>query len=86
MATDHKTKNQKPGCAAPATGHCINLLKIPETTINTARVGPIKKQTEPILELFQDPSRSMVNIVTLPERMPVNETLDFMNIIRKLNS
>jgi len=70
---------------APATGHCINLLKIPETTINTARVGPIKNQTEPILELFQDPVRSMVNIVTLPEKMPVNETLEFMDIVRKLN-
>ena len=70
---------------APATGHCINLLNIPRATIDAVKFGPIKTQTQPIYDLFTDPERTLVNIVTLPEEMPTSETIEFAERIRGMS-
>ena len=42
------------------------------------RVGVVRQQTEWMIEILQDPATTGVVIVTTPEEMPVNETLDLM--------
>jgi hypothetical protein len=43
---------------------------------DAVRVGPVKRQSEWLVEMLQDPKRSRVHLVTLPEEMPVSETLE----------
>ncbi len=61
---------------APATGHGITFLRFPQVAIDTVRVGPIAKSAEDIRDMLLDESKTSVNLVTLPEELPVNETID----------
>lgn len=61
---------------APATGHGLGLLRVPRVIVDVAPPGPLRKEAERAWELFQDPARSGVLLVTLPEDMPTNETLE----------
>jgi anion-transporting ArsA/GET3 family ATPase len=60
----------------PATGHGLALLEAPRTYASLARVGPIHRQALRIDESLRDQSFTALLGVTLPEEMPVNETLE----------
>jgi anion-transporting ArsA/GET3 family ATPase len=62
---------------APATGHGLSLLRVPETLLNMIQVGPIANQTRTVLETLQDPSKTGIVQVTLAEELPVKEALEF---------
>jgi len=62
---------------APASGHGVGLLKTPQTYREIARVGPIRRQAGYILEFLEDPDRTAVVAVALPQEMPVTETIEF---------
>jgi anion-transporting ArsA/GET3 family ATPase len=40
------------------------------------RVGPVKRQSDWLIGMLRDPQRTRVHLVTLPEEMPVTETLE----------
>jgi anion-transporting ArsA/GET3 family ATPase len=61
---------------APATGHAITFLTSASGLVNAARGGPLRSQANEVVELLADPSRCRVILVTLPEDMPVNETIE----------
>ncbi len=61
---------------APATGHGITFLRFPQVAIDTVRVGPIAKSAEQMRDLFLDKNTTSVNLVTLAEELPVNETIE----------
>jgi anion-transporting ArsA/GET3 family ATPase len=61
---------------APATGHGITFLRFPQAAIDTVRVGPIAKSAEQMRDLFLDEHLTSVNLVTLAEELPVNETME----------
>lgn len=61
---------------APATGHGIAMLRIPEVILDVAPPGPMHTAAERIRDLLHDPQKTWVNLVTLPEEMPVNETIE----------
>jgi anion-transporting ArsA/GET3 family ATPase len=61
---------------APAAGHMLTFLSAPLGLSDAVRVGPIKRQADWLLEMLQDPKRTRVHLVTLPEEMPVAETLE----------
>jgi anion-transporting ArsA/GET3 family ATPase len=60
---------------APATGHGLSFLQTPQVLRDMIAVGPIREQTEKVQALLRDRQRTMLNIVTLPEDLPVSETL-----------
>ena len=68
---------------APATGHGIALLRAPRTFGDIARVGPIARQALKIDAFLRDGARTGVIAVSLPEEMPVNETLDLGGRLRE---
>ncbi len=70
---------------APATGHGIDMLKVPRVLLDVAPGGPLRRDAERAWRLFQDPTHSGVVIVTLPEEMPANETIELATAIRGLN-
>ena len=61
---------------APAAGHMATFLKAPQGLADAVRVGPVRRQSEWLDEMLTDPKRSRVHLVTLPEEMPVGETLE----------
>lgn len=60
---------------APATGHGLFLLKIPNVITSIIRTGHMYNEAKKIQDFLRDPTQSAVVVVTLPEDMPVNETL-----------
>lgn len=60
---------------APATGHGLFFLQIPSVITGFISSGHMYEEARRIQELLQDPRRTALNLVTLPEEMPVNETL-----------
>lgn len=61
---------------APAAGHMLTFLSAPMGLSDALRVGPVRRQSDWLVEMLRDPKRSRVHLVTLPEEMPVSETLE----------
>ncbi len=61
---------------APATGHIISQLAAPQAINDLVKVGLIRSQTDWMLEILSDPTRTGLVAVTTPEEMPVAETLE----------
>ena len=68
---------------APATGHIIGQLAAPQAINELVKVGLIRSQTDWMLEILSDPAQTAVAIVTTPEEMPVNETMELAVRIKK---
>jgi anion-transporting ArsA/GET3 family ATPase len=68
---------------APASGHGLALLGAPRTFSQAARVGPIHRQAGIIAATLGDAQLTAVVAVTLPEEMPVNETLELRAALRE---
>ncbi|MBI2391038.1 MAG: AAA family ATPase [Deltaproteobacteria bacterium] len=69
---------------APATGHGVDMLKVPRVLLDVAPGGPLRRDADRAWRLFQDPSHSGVILVTLPEEMPANETIELATAVREL--
>lgn len=61
---------------APATGHGLFLLRIPQVIVDAVPSGPMAAECRKILDLLQDRERTVLNLITLTEEMPVNETIE----------
>ena len=68
---------------APATGHGISFLRVPAVILDVLKFGPVRYQTFEVQKMLLDPDRTMLNVVTLPEEMPVNEAVDLHKIARE---
>jgi anion-transporting ArsA/GET3 family ATPase len=68
----------------PATGHALALFGAPQTAMRMTGVGPVYGAIERIWRLLADPLRTALNIVTLPEEMPVNESIELDRETAKL--
>jgi anion-transporting ArsA/GET3 family ATPase len=58
----------------PATGHGLDMLRVPKVIVELVPPGLLRRDAERAWQMFQDPSRSGVVIVTLPEDLPATET------------
>ncbi len=67
---------------APATGHGLEMLRVPQVITEVSPPGLLRNEAEAALELFRDPARGGTVVVTLPEDMPVNETLELHESLR----
>lgn len=61
---------------APATGHGLNLLRVPQVILDTVPPGPLARDAQRMRDLLVDAARSTAVLVTLPEEMPVNEAIE----------
>jgi anion-transporting ArsA/GET3 family ATPase len=61
---------------AAATGHIVGQLTAPQAINALVRVGQIRQQTGWLADLLADPATTGLVIVTTPEEMPVNETIE----------
>lgn len=61
---------------APATGHAISLLNVPQVMLDTIPPGPMHREAEWMRDLLVNPAITTGVLVAIPEEMPVNETID----------
>jgi len=67
---------------APATGHGLDMLRVPQVIVELAPPGVLRSDAERAWDMFRDPARSGVVVVTLPEEMPTNESLQLCAALR----
>ncbi|NQY56155.1 MAG: AAA family ATPase [Ilumatobacteraceae bacterium] len=60
----------------PAAGHAITFLSSASGLADAVRAGPVKAQSDDVMELLTDGDRCQVVLVTLPETTPVNEAIE----------
>lgn len=60
----------------PAYGHAYQMLRAPQTIASMVRGGVITGPSERIVGLLRTPDRASLVAVTLPEEMPVSETIE----------
>lgn len=61
---------------APATGHAITFLSVPQVILDTVPPGPLATDATWMRDLLVDPKVTGTVLVSLPEELPVNETLE----------
>jgi anion-transporting ArsA/GET3 family ATPase len=69
---------------APATGHAVQLLRVPSALVETVPAGPLRHDAEWMQAMLVDPARTSLAIVTLPEEMPVNEAIELDAQVRSV--
>ncbi len=68
---------------APATGHGLDMLRVPKVIVEIVPPGMLRRDAERAWAMFRDPKASGVVLVTLPEEMPTTETLELANALDK---
>ncbi len=66
---------------APATGHGLDMLRVPQVISEVAPPGLLRRFADDALALFRDTKRSAVVLVTLPEEMPTQETIELAHAL-----
>jgi len=59
-----------------ATGHALMLLELPRVLDGLVGAGPLRRLLSSVSDLLADPNRVVLNLVTLPTELPVQETLE----------
>jgi len=67
---------------APATGHGLDMLRVPKVILDVVPPGLLRRDAERAWELFQDPKTCAVVLVTLPEEMPTTETIELARALQ----
>ncbi len=63
---------------ATATGHIVGHLAAPEAINELVKVGLVRQQTRWMLDILTDRTVTGLAVVTTPEEMPVNETIELV--------
>jgi anion-transporting ArsA/GET3 family ATPase len=66
---------------APATGHGLDMLRVPKVITDVTPPGILRRDAERAFQLFQDPKNCAVVLVTLPEEMPTSETIELAHAL-----
>lgn len=69
---------------APPTGRIVQFMNVSNELAGLAKVGPIKSQADTMMTLFRSP-RTAVHLVTVLEEMPVQETSDGIDELRRVD-
>ena len=64
---------------ASATGHVVGQLGSPVAISELVSVGVVRSQTDWMIDILTDPAATGVVVVTVPEEMPVSETLELID-------
>jgi anion-transporting ArsA/GET3 family ATPase len=67
---------------APATGHGLDMLRVPKVIVDVVPPGILRRDAEKAWQLFQDQAKCQVVLVTLPEEMPTTETLELAGTLQ----
>jgi anion-transporting ArsA/GET3 family ATPase len=60
----------------PATGHALQMLRVPKVITLATAPGVLKRDAESAWAMLTDPKQAKIVVVTVPELSPVQETLE----------
>ena len=66
---------------APATGHALDMLRVPFVIDNVAPPGILRRDASRAVEMFRDPEQAGAVLVTLAEYMPASETTELADAL-----
>jgi anion-transporting ArsA/GET3 family ATPase len=69
---------------APATGHGLDMLRVPKVILDVAPHGLLRRDAERAWALLGDPATSAIVLVTAPEEMPTTETIELARALGDL--
>ncbi len=69
-------------CDLPTSGFVAGMYAIPNMLSGVFRTGPLATYAEGMRALLRDPARTGLTLVTLPEDMPVVETLELRALLQ----
>jgi anion-transporting ArsA/GET3 family ATPase len=69
---------------APATGHGLDMLRVPTVILDVVPSGILRRDAERAWSLFRDPDACAIVVVTLPEEMPVTETIELCRSLARM--
>lgn len=67
---------------APATGHAITFLSVPQVIVDTVPPGPLSDDASWMRDFLVDGKVTAAVLVSLPEDMPVNETIELSQALQ----
>lgn len=67
---------------APATGHGLQMMRVPKVITEVAPPGLLRREAEDGLAILRDPKQSGVVVVTLAEEMPTAETEELLPVLQ----
>ncbi len=68
---------------APPTGQIASYLRAPQSISELVATGRIRSQADWMAATLADPTKTQVILVTLPEELPTNETLETIDWIEQ---
>jgi len=68
---------------APATGHGLDMLRVPKVIVDVVPPGLLRRDADRAWALFRDAKQCGVVLVTLPEEMPTTETIELASALTK---
>lgn len=68
---------------AHAAGHVISMLRSPEGLLHAMPIGPLAGHARKVAEWLRDPDQVSINLVSVAEEMPVNETVETTRILEE---
>jgi anion-transporting ArsA/GET3 family ATPase len=68
---------------APATGHALTFLSVPQVLLDTVPPGPMAREAKVMRDLLVDAQNTAAVLVALPEELPVNETIELGTALRE---
>ncbi len=68
---------------APATGHGLSMLKVPQVIVDVAPPGLLRREADDGIATLRDPRATAAVVVTLPEEMPTAETEELVARLEK---
>lgn len=60
----------------PAAGHAVSMLRSPEGFLQAVPIGPLATHAREVTRWLKDPEQVSIQLVTMAEEMPVNETIE----------
>lgn len=67
----------------PASGHAVTFLNVPRSMARMIAVGDLAAHLRKIARLISDPGRTEVVVVSLPDEIVINETLELWRKLRE---
>jgi anion-transporting ArsA/GET3 family ATPase len=67
---------------APSTGHGLDMLRVPKVILDIVPPGVLRRDAERAWEMFRDPERCGVVVVSLPEEMAATETIELVSALQ----
>jgi len=67
---------------AHSTGHALTMLRAPRGLFETIGFGPLGEHSKGIYNTMLDPKHARYITVSLPEELPVTETVEFTNTLK----